>query len=176
MSNENIDALKTTARMVDIPIQAREICDEWLLLTYDIPHTKKGDRARREFLNEARYLGATQHTASVYLMPWTPEAEILALNIAKVGQACVWTSKVTDPGLARSITEKHDKDLEDVLDEINERLDRIEVHLANEHYKIAEKMRDKTLDMFKTIKEAIIRRGSAELYIFMLVLERRLGK
>ncbi len=66
--------IEMLARLSDTKIKCRDIVDRWLLLTYDIPHNEKGDKARREFLNAATLVGATQHTESVYLLPWTPAA------------------------------------------------------------------------------------------------------
>ncbi len=82
-------SLEVLARMTDTHIEAREICDRWLLLTYDIPKNTAGNKARHEFLKKARELGATRHTDSTYLMPWTPDAEMLALEVARTGKACV---------------------------------------------------------------------------------------
>ena len=68
-------SIEVLARLTGTQIRCREICDRWLLITYDLPHNKKGDRARREFLDTAKIIGATHHTDSVYLMPWTPAAD-----------------------------------------------------------------------------------------------------
>ncbi len=51
-------SLEVMARLTDSKIDAREICEKWLLITYDIPKTDEGDKARREFLNNAA-LGLT---------------------------------------------------------------------------------------------------------------------
>lgn len=40
------DSLEVMARLMDVDIETREICDKWFLITYDIPHTKEGDRAK----------------------------------------------------------------------------------------------------------------------------------
>lgn len=168
--------LEVLAKMTGTQIEARDICDKWLLLTYDLPHTEAGDKARRRFLDRAKLIGATKHTDSVYLLPWTTLAEGLALQLAKIGDVCVWTSLTTDEAKASEITKKYDDGLKPVLDEISERLDRISEHFTNHHYKTAAKMLDKTGRMFAGVEQAIIRRGSAELYIWCGVLGRRLAQ
>ena len=169
----DFSSIEVMARLADISIEAREICDKWLLLTYDIPNNETGNRARRRFLQDAREIGATWHTDSVYLMPWTQDAEALALRVAAAGKACVWTSKTTDATMAKEITRNYDKGLEPVLDEIGERIDRAEEHVINHRIKTARKMMDKTETMLDAIDRAIIRRGSAELYILVTLLRQR---
>jgi len=170
-----LEALETLARMTDTDIQTTELVDKWLLLTYDIPHTEEGDKARREFLAEARAIGATKHTESVYLLPWTKDAELLALSLAKKGEVCVWTSAVTDERKKKELTRDYDIDLENQLDELTGRVDRIGEHLEARRYKRAEKMQEKTDRLLKNLEQAIIRRGSAQLYLMLRLLQRRYG-
>lgn len=165
--------LEVLARMTDTKIEAREICDKWLLLTYDIPHNENGDRARREFLDRARLIGATRHTDSVYLMPWTKHAEVLALQLARAGEVCVWTSQTTDEVKATEITKSYDKGLEPQLDEISERVDRITYYINKNWMKRAYRMVDKTERMLDNMEQAIIRRGSAQLYILLSLIKER---
>jgi len=165
--------LEVLARLADTKIEARELVDKWLLITYDIPKSEAGDRARREFLNQARMIGATRHTDSVYLMPWTKHAEVLALQLARAGEVCVWTSQTTDEVKAAEITKSYDKGLEPQLDEISGRIDRIAENLDKKCFKRAHKMMDKTERMINNMEQAIIRRGSAQLYILLTLLKRR---
>jgi len=169
----DFSSIEVLARMTDTKIEAREICDKWLLITYDIPHTEAGDRARREFLNEARLIGASRYTDSVYLLPWTKHAEIMALSLARAGEVCVWTSQTTDKVKAEEITKSYDKGLEPQLDEISGRIDRIAENLDKKCFKRAHKMMDKTERMINNMEQAIIRRGSAQLYILLTLLKRR---
>jgi len=166
--------MEVLARMTgSVMPEVRAICDKWLLICYDIPHTPQGDKARREFLSAARQVGASSFTDSVYLMPWTPSAEILALGLARAGKVCVWTSETTDKARAEEITESYDQSMSPMLDEIEERIDRIDFHLDKKRFKRAKKMMDKTELMVNSTRDAIIRRGSAELYIQVTLLERR---
>lgn len=165
--------LEVMARMTDTNIEAREICDKWLLITYDIPVSKAGNKARAEFLANARLIGAARHTDSVYLMPWTKNAEVLALRLARAGEVCVWTSQTTDEAKAREITKSYDEGLQPQLDEISERVDRIAEHINKNRMKRAHKMVEKTERMIDNMEQAIIRRGSAQLYVLLALIKRR---
>jgi len=165
--------LEVLARLADTEIEARELVDKWLLITYDIPKSEAGDRARREFLNQARMIGATRHTDSVYLMPWTKHAEVLALQLARAGEVCVWTSQTTDEVKAAEITKNYDKGLQPQLDEISERVDKIAYNISKERMKRAYKMLDKTERMLDNMEQAIIRRGSAQLYVLLTLIKER---
>ena len=169
----DFSSIEVLARMTDTEIETREICGRWLLLTYDLPHTEEGDKARRQFLMQAKMIGATHHTDSVYLMPWTKHAEVLALELARVGKVCVWTSQTTNKAKAKEITEDYDRKVEPWLDEISERIDRITEHLNKEHYKQADKMKVKTAKMLNAVEQAVIRRGSAQLYVMLTLIKRR---
>ena len=170
---DDLTRLEVLARMTDTEINLREIVDKFLLITYDIPHTPKGDRARREFLSSAKMIGASSFTDSVYLMPWTPEAERLALELTQAGKVCVWTAQTTDQARAEEITQSYDDNLAPRLDEIEGRIDRIDEHLNKKHFKLAKRMYDKTENMLIGCRDAVIRRGSAQLYINVTLLERR---
>ena len=167
-------SLEVLARMTNTRIEAREICDRWLLLTYDIPKSQAGNKARHEFLKKARELGAGRHTDSTYLMPWTPDAEVLALQVGKVGKACVWTSQTTNPFEAKEITQKYDAELLPIIDEISERISKMEEHKRKNHRKRLEKMYEKTERMIGALERAIIRRGSNDLFILLTLEKRRL--
>lgn len=175
MSKESMEVL---ARLTGTEINVREMVDAWLMVTYDLPHNKEGDKARRKFLAEATAIGASRHTDSVYLMPWTPSAEALALQLSRVtgGDVVVWTSKTTDPEQAKEITESYDASLRPQLDEISERIDRIYEYENKRQFKRAAKMMPKTEKMLAQMEQAILRRGSASLYILMQIIQQRFGK
>ena len=168
-------SMEVMSRLAGIPLEVREIVESWLLITYDIPKSEEGDRARRKFLDRARVIGATQHTASVYLMPWTQEAELLAFEVATAGHACVWTSKPTDDQQATELTETYDSDLEKLLDAVSVRLDKIQEHWEAEHFKRVEQMGEKTKEQLGGLIEAVQRRGSKDLAAYAEILLRRLN-
>jgi len=165
--------LEVLARMKGVNIETKEICDKWLLITYDIPCTEAGNKARNNFLAQARMLGASKHTDSVYLLPWTKSAEALALQVAQAGEIIVWTANATDQSKAAEITKIYDDGIRPQIDQIAERLDKIEEHASKKRKKRALKMMDKTEIMLNSLEQAIIRRGSAQLYIMITVLRQR---
>lgn len=170
----DFSSIEVMARLTDVKIETRELVDRWLLITYDLPHNEAGDRARREFLDQARRIGATHHTDSVYLLPWTTYAEQLALQLATRGEVCVWTSQTTNEAKAKEITASYDAGLAPQVDEISERLDKISEHLSAKHFKRADQMLEKTVEMVDALEDAILRRGSAELFISLQLLRRRM--
>ena len=172
--SDKFASIEVMARLTDTEIEANEICERWLLVTYDIPKTKAGDIARREFLTKAKLVGAVSHTDSVYLMPWTPDAENIALGLARAGgQVCVWTSQTTDNLQAVEITRNYDAGVERQITKIEERLDKIEKNILAEHNKRAYKMVLKTDKMVEEMDKAILRRGSAILYVRFLAVKVR---
>lgn len=177
MTTESKDTsvMEVMARLTDTKINLKEVVDKFLLITYDLPHTDEGDKARREFLAKAKAIGAAQHTESVYLLPWTPEAELLALGISKVkqGEVLIWTSQPTDSSLAKDITNRYDEGLKPIMDEISERLDRMEEHRIQHRDGRADKMVPKTQTMLENMEKAILRRGSALLFLRLGLLTRR---
>jgi len=173
MTEVDFSSIEALARLSDTQIEAREICDKWILLTYDLPNTEAGNKARAGFLANAKLHGATMFTESVYLLPWTKHAEVLALRLARVGDVCVWTAQTTDENKASEITRSYDKGLEPHLMEISQRLDKISEHMNLKHYKRAHKMMEKTENMLNNIEQAIIRRGSAQLYLLLTLIKRR---
>ena len=168
-----LTSLEVMARLTDTKIDVREICDKWLLLTYDLPNTEAGNKARAGFLAQAKSYGATKHTESVYLMPHTKQAEMLALELAKIGDVEIWHSTIEDPARAEEVTKSYDEGLQPLLDEISERLDKVAGHFEVDHNKRAISMLNKTADKLDAVEQAIIRRGSAQLYLVALVLRRR---
>ena len=170
---DQFDSIEIMAEMSNTNIEMRDIVDKWLLLTYDIPHSEEGDRARREFLQEAYLIGATQHTESVYLLPWTPAAELIALRVARAGKAVVWTSSLTDQAKAAEITRNYDRGIKKTLDEITDRIDRIVEHNRKKRFKRAFKMKAKTARMLDGMDEALQARGSQTLMLLHIMLKRR---
>lgn len=166
-------SLEVMARLTDTNIEATEICEKFLLITYDIPKTEAGDQARREFLAKAKLIGAVAHTDSVYLMPWTADAESIALGLAKIGKVCVWTSQTTDNLQAVEVTRNYDAGLVNQITEITERLDKIEGYIMLEQPKRAYRMIAKTDLMVEEMDKAIMRRNSAVLYVRFMVVKAR---
>lgn len=174
MEKENKTAeLEVTAALSGVEIKTREICDKWILLTYDLPHTEEGDKARREFLLNARRLGACQHTESVYLLPYTAAAGEACLELAKAGKLFVWTSESTNPIQAKEVTRNYDAELREMLKKLSKRVDRmIELKKGNK-FGILNKMREKTDEMMSALGDAVRRRESLDLAIIYQAIVAR---
>jgi hypothetical protein len=166
--------LEVLARMTDSKIEVRDVVDKWLLLTYDLPHTEAGDKARSQFLLAAQAIGATRHTDSVYLMPWSPEAEALALNLAKTegGEVIAW-SQATPLNHQESVTEGYDNTLRPILKELSGRIDRMGESIALGHQKRMLLMVPKTDRMLRNVEAAVARRGSEVLAVWLELLKQR---
>jgi hypothetical protein len=157
--------LETTAILSGVELHHKEIVNKFILLTYDLPHTEAGDKARREFLLAARRLGACQHTESVYLLPYTAAAGEAAMELAKVGKLVVWTSEPTDPVKAMEVTQNYDRELKDMLNKLSGRVDRMIQLRKDNKLGILNKMREKTDDLIVSLGDAVQRRESIDLTI-----------
>ena len=74
-----------------------------------------------------------QHTESVYLLPWTPNANLEALKLAEVGKVYVWYAKASDEAQAAALTREYDAGLKKKLVELEERAIRILGHAKDNH-------------------------------------------
>ena len=97
----------------------------------------------------------------------------MALELARAGEVCVWTSQTTDEAKAAEITKSYDKGLEPQLDEISERIDKISYNVSKNRMKRAVKMVEKTERMLDNMEQAILRRGSASLYVLLSIIKER---
>jgi len=165
MSKEGLEVL---ARMTDSKIQIRDIVDNWILISYDIPNTEEGNQARQHFLKEASAIGAVQHTESCYLIPDSPDAQILALNLAKTGggEVIVW-GKAEPLNHKEEVTARYDAKLEPLMDEIIERLDKMDAYRFTNKQKRVIKMIPKTERLIQNAEAAISRRGSQTLIVWL---------
>lgn len=163
MVDDRLASLKAMEAFSGTKLAIKEFCNEWILLTFDLPATEEGDKARAKFLKEAKRIGAMPHTESVYLLPWTQEGELIALEVAIVGNAFLWISKPKDAAAAIGLTTKYDEDLDGMVTEFGNRISRIEKHIQNGKPGIAQRMVEVSWDRFKDLQGAIVRRGSVEL-------------
>ena len=171
MSKESLEVM---ARITDSRIQVRDVVDKWMLLTYDLPNTEAGNKARVQFLAIASAIGAIQHTESVYLMPWSPEAEHLALSLAKTegGDVVVW-SQATPLNRQEEITASYDAALRPQLKEISVRLDKMDGYRFTNHLKRFQQMVPKTERLLANAEAAIERRGAEVLVVWLEILKGR---
>jgi hypothetical protein len=173
----NFSTLEVIARITDNKIETREIVDKWLLLTFDIPISKEGNKARTEFYKEAYRLGAVQNTESVYLTPWTPQAELMALKLAEVSNSrvIVWTAQ-TSAEQAQEITHRYDKGLMPILKLVEKRIDTLDYFIQKGYHKRAQRYTIKTERILNDLEAAIIRRGSAQMLILISILKTHFGQ
>ncbi len=174
MEKENKTAeLEVTAALSGVEVKTREICDKWILLTYDMPHNEAGDKARREFLMNARALGAHQHTESVYLLPYSTEAGEAILNLTKAGKVFVWTSESTSQTQAAEVTRNYDAELRESLKKLSKRVDRMIELKKDNKFGILNKMREKTDQIIDSMGDAVRRRESLDLSIIYQAIVAR---
>lgn len=157
---EQAQQLEAMGTLFDTEIGVKEIAEEWLVLTYDVPNDKKGQQARYEFLKQARLMGFVQHTESVYYGPWTHEANVIAINLAQAGKVWAWHSKAASPEQAAELAMVYDRQMTQWLDEAAERLPNIRKHASDGKTGLASKMVEHTLEMVLTLEPAIGRRNS----------------
>ena len=117
MSKEQTASLRAMSALSDTPVNIREVIDDWVLITFDIPTTEEGNKVRSEFYKVARRVGALQHTESVYLMPLTTETEMLALELSRIGNVFIWTSTPAE-NEARGITDNYDDIVDSQIDDV----------------------------------------------------------
>ncbi len=168
-----ITELEVTAKLEGVQVNTREICDKWILLTYDLPHSEEGNRARREFLANARRLGACQHTESVYLLPYNGATIEACLELAKAGKLFVWTSESTDPVQAKQVTKQYDQELTKMLKSLGKRVDRMIVLKNEGKYGRLNQMRKKTDEMMAAMQDAVTRRESLDLAVIFWSINAR---
>jgi hypothetical protein len=167
-------SLEVMARITDNKIQVREVVDKWMLITYDLPNTEIGVKARSLFLKQAQSIGALQHTESVYLMPWSIEAEQLALHLAKTagGEVVVW-SQAEPVNHKEDITASYDRALRPLMQQITARLDKMDGYKFANRRKSVLRMAPKTERLLANAEAAITRRGSEVLAVWLELLKQR---
>jgi hypothetical protein len=153
---------KTFAKLQDIKINPRELVDEWILITYDIPVTENGKEARAKFLKMAPKIGALMHSRSVYLMPNTQQSQLAAVELSKTvgGEVYIWTSKAGEEQ-TKQITAFYDSRIETEIEHLEERLDKEAKLTLDEKYGMAERMHRKTFNLFSQLLFAVAQRGAS---------------
>ena len=161
--SDNLAGLKILGEIFEVPVNVKEFANDWILFTYDLPNTKEGTKARYEFLHKARWLGAMQHTESVYLMPWTNRSNAVALQLASVGKVYLWYTKAGDEQQAINLTRDYDTGLEVRIEELSKRVDRILEQAKADHKGQVLRMAESTWEKINGIGKAILERGDTSL-------------
>jgi len=90
-------------------LEIKEVLEKFALITYDLPATKEGAKARSEFLEKARFQGAIMHTESVYLAPWNIVNDLGVLKAAGIGKIRIFVSVPLEKDDCKEITREYDK-------------------------------------------------------------------
>ena len=133
--------------MPDAPV--KEIIDEYVLLTYDIP-AKEG-KLRKTFLKQAAAIGAICYTQSCYLLPYSEVSFGLANELAQYGKAVVWISKQKDKDKAADITNKYEEHLHIRCQTIEQRFVLISEYIEIGNLFTANRMLTKTLTLLSQL-------------------------
>ena len=164
------------AALEGIKFEPKELVDNWILLTYDLPAGKVGGAARYQFLKQVPKLGAVMHTSSVYLIPWSEQAEIAALQVTKAGQAFLWTAQVKEEEKQKELTELYDSTIKKRIDDIYDRIKRIKEHQSKGEDRPANRMIKKTGELLEDIVTAATRRNSITMLSQAITLYKELLK
>ena len=161
-ANNRKEELELFGLLNDTEFKLKDIHSDWVLLTYDIPNTKEGSEVRRTFLNNARWLGAVQHTESVYMMPWTRGANNMIVKLQAVGEIFIFYTSV-NPIQALDLTNKYDKQLQESIKSLEPRLDKMSSHSEEGHYGQVKRMSKITWERVNDLIMAAANRGSESL-------------
>jgi len=135
-----------------IGVEVKEIMEDYVLITYDIPAT--GKKLRATFLKQAKAIGAEAHTASAYLMPYSEKAMELANQLESAGHAVVWGPvHQPDKEKALEITTKYGDHIKIRCQAIEQRLAISQDYLASGKLKIALRMGIKTGKLLKQLAQ-----------------------
>jgi hypothetical protein len=161
---DTLSRAKILAKFAGIEFKARELVDEWILVTYDLPATEEGNKARQDFLRLAPRIGAVMHTKSVYLMPNTNECQTATVDLAKIGNVFIWTSKPNSEASKKELTDLYDAKIKAEIKKLEDRTKQIRKNMANEKNGMANRMIEKTIDIFNNSVFSAIQRGNADIY------------
>jgi len=161
-TDEKAQELSAQKTMLESNIGIKEVLDDFILITYDIPNNEEGNKVRTEFYHTARRIGAVMHTESVYYMPWTQAANIAALSIAEKGKVFVWYSK-TSGDTARELTIRYDMVIKNWIDELDERIEKITGHIESGKVNLADNMMERTVSTLLELDNIVKERKSSSL-------------
>ncbi|MDZ4231067.1 MAG: hypothetical protein U1B77_04540 [Dehalococcoidales bacterium] len=120
----------------------KEIVQDFVLVTFDIP--AKAAALRRHFLKKAHEIGAVCHTDSVYLMPYSVQAQALANELESAGHAVIWRAHQPDQEKAIEIMAKYETAVKIRCQLIEQRLALANEYIAAGRLKLAQNMGAKT--------------------------------
>jgi hypothetical protein len=158
-----LNALQVLSTLCEVPVEVKEFQEDWLLISYDLPHSEAGDKARSEFLHQAGRIGAVQHTESVYMLPWTAYANLEVIKLAEVGKVYCWYGAATTTEQAMELSAQYDSGLAKQVGKLEERAVKILGHVSDGHQKMGQKMLDTTWPQFEGLARSVVARGHMEM-------------
>ena len=164
--NERLEGtLNVFCQFAGIPLEVKDFHDSWLLLTYDLPNTPEGIKARSTFLNKARWLGAVQFNESVYMVPWTPAANGIIASLAGVDHSdiAVFKTNVEDKTQVVTMTNKYDATMTKAIDSLIPRVAKIFDHAKNERPGRVKQMAKKTWEQINSLIIMAANRGDEQI-------------
>jgi len=88
-------------------MREKEILEDWILITYDIPRGKEGHALRHWLIRKLRELGAMMFTESVYYLPYSPKAYEAITRLEGRAKCYVWRAKLTEYEDAKEVTKRY---------------------------------------------------------------------
>jgi len=166
MAKNKLELAKMMAQLGGIEFQHRDLVDQWILITYDLPVTPEGNKIRHDFLKAAPKMGAVMQNKSVYLMPLTKATQMAALDLSKAngGSVYVWTSVAMDEDINKSLTALYDARVGDIIATVQKRIAKIRQHIKDEKYRFAKMMLKKTVTYFNNAMYSTAQRGNKDLF------------
>jgi hypothetical protein len=154
--------LKLLGDLMDVTVDVKEVMSSFALITYDIPSTEEGNKARSEFLIASKRAGIVQHTESVYYGPWSMDYNFLIVDLEQIAGSTVyvWKTDIADPNMAMALTRHYDTTVLKWMDEFDGRLDTMLDHLAAGKHGIAVRMFKRTGEMVNELDKTCKRRES----------------
>lgn len=175
-----VEKVQAYNQMFDEPLSGiKEVSNNFLLLTYDIPNTAEGAKIRGNFLHSARRLGFVQYTESVYFNP-NPQGDsvlsLMSLSRESGVKAIVWHGRLFDKLQEQMLMSLYDITLSKWLDEIDERNRITSNHLLKDHVGLAKRMIKLTLQTVSDLDFIVQSRASPILNQQLLGIKKILAE
>ena len=122
--------------------ETKELILDFVLIMYDIPATEK--QLRRQFIKSALEMGAEQYTESVYLLPFSEKALVMANELESAGHAVVFSAHQHNMATAVEINVKYAEGIKNRCEAIEQRLVIVQEYIKKGWLRRAQKMGIKT--------------------------------
>jgi hypothetical protein len=120
--------------------EVKEVEENWILITYDIPRTE--ETIRKSVLRRLHRLGALQFTESVYYLPYSREGIVAAREVCKgAGSVFAWYSKI-EGEQARELTAKYVLDITSAIENLETKVWQLENMVDYDPKKASSKIKE----------------------------------